>query len=564
MRARLVLFVLAVILLAGSGVGAQVPPPPPGQLQPGVAQAAQREVPAKKTATGVMRGRVLAADTGAPLRRARVSFTAVESNDRRTMFTDLDGRFEFKSLSAGHYSVTASKTGYVRLEYGQRRPREAGRPVALADAQELEKVDFALPKAAAVSGRVFDDLGEPSDQALVVAMRMQYYQGSRQLVIASNPVRADDIGQYRIFGLPPGSYYIATMTLGTSGTGGDQLPVFAKTYYPGTPSAADAQAIVLKVGEERLNVDIALAAGRASKVSGVALDARGGPLVNPTVSSSQSVTGPSGGAFSAGQMATVAADGSFTLKNMPPGEHTLSARGKDAQTGEDLVTRPTTVMLTGQDVSGLVLTASPVVSMSGRVRTDPAVAPPFAPADIKVLPSMPSLRFSSVVRNDWTFEMKGVMPGLQKPSVDGLPAAWTLKAVIYGGRDVADTGIDVKGTEDVTGVDVVLTNVVTEINGSVMDDQSKPVSDYTVVAFPEDSNRWKEKSRFMAQVRPDQSGRFTVRALPPGRYFVVAVEYLDEGDAYDPELLEKLRPHATAVTLKDTSPQTLTLKVVVQ
>jgi hypothetical protein len=105
---------------------------------------------------------------------------------------------------------------------------------------------------------------------------------------------------------------------------------------------------------------------------------------------------------------------------------------------------------------------------------------------------------------------------------------------------------------------------VSAVHPLIITPAAKAVSDYTVVAFPEESNRWKEKSRFMAQVRPDQSGWFTVRALPPGGYFVVAVEYLDEGDAYDPELLEKLRPRATAVTLKDTSPQTLTLKVVVQ
>ena len=42
--------------------------------------------------------------------------------------TDEQGRFELKELVGGRYTVTASKGGFVSLQYGQRRPSERGTP----------------------------------------------------------------------------------------------------------------------------------------------------------------------------------------------------------------------------------------------------------------------------------------------------------------------------------------------------------------------------------------------------------------------------------------------------
>ena len=64
--------------------------------------------------------------------------------------TDDEGRYELKELPAGRYSVSASKGGYVSLQFGQRRPFEQGQPLQLADGQTLEKVDFVLPKGGVI------------------------------------------------------------------------------------------------------------------------------------------------------------------------------------------------------------------------------------------------------------------------------------------------------------------------------------------------------------------------------------------------------------------------------
>lgn len=73
----------------------------------------------------------MSADTGAPIRRAQVRISSPDARESRVAATDAQGRFEIKELPAGRYTVTASKGGFVSLQYGQRRPSESGTPIEL-------------------------------------------------------------------------------------------------------------------------------------------------------------------------------------------------------------------------------------------------------------------------------------------------------------------------------------------------------------------------------------------------------------------------------------------------
>src|SRR5688500_13163381 len=111
-----------------------------------------------KSGTGRISGRVLSAETGAPLRRAQVRILGPDVGAKAAM-TDAEGRYEFRELPAGRFNLTASKSGYVMVQYGQTRPFEAGRPIELADKQVVEKADISMPRGSVISGRIVDEFG---------------------------------------------------------------------------------------------------------------------------------------------------------------------------------------------------------------------------------------------------------------------------------------------------------------------------------------------------------------------------------------------------------------------
>jgi hypothetical protein len=103
---------------------------------------------------------------------------------------------------------------------------------------------------------------------------------------------------------------------------------------------------------------------------------------------------------------------------------------------------------------------------------------------------------------------------------------------------------------------------VTEVSGTVSGRDGRPVRDYTVVVFPDDETKWTAPSRFIRSARPDQQGLFKIRALPPnGRYLAVAVDYLEEGEANDPDFLAAAKNSGTRVALADGESKAIELKL---
>ena len=170
---------------------------------------AGRVDPQAAQGTAVLRGQVVAADTGTPIRRAQVRVSAQNVREARITITDGQGRFEIRDLAAGRYTLTASKGGFVTLQYGQRRPGESGTPLDLGEGQALDKLLVGLPRGSVIGGRITDEFGEPLVNAAVTALRYAFVGGARRLVPAGVRDTTDDQGGYRLFGLPPGDYLVS-------------------------------------------------------------------------------------------------------------------------------------------------------------------------------------------------------------------------------------------------------------------------------------------------------------------------------------------------------------------
>src|SRR3954463_3010870 len=176
----------AMPLWAAPQMQVQMPGEMPFMLPPG------RQA---KTGTGRLRGRVVAGDTGAIVRRAQVRISGPDIGTK-TALTDTQGRYEFRDLPAGRFTVSVSKSGFVTMQYGQNRPYEPGRPIELTDAQKMDKADISLPRGSVLAGRVADEFGEAVADADVTAMRLQYQNGRRRLTPTGRNATTNDLGQF--------------------------------------------------------------------------------------------------------------------------------------------------------------------------------------------------------------------------------------------------------------------------------------------------------------------------------------------------------------------------------
>jgi protocatechuate 3,4-dioxygenase beta subunit len=192
-------FVVQVVfvLLAGSCPSSVAAQTNQQILQGGGALPPRDARPAAPTATGTaaIRGRVFAADSGRPLRRARIQINGPGlPGNGQTTSTDADGRYEIRDLVGGRYNISVSRSGYLRLSYGQRRPFELGKPFDLANGQRADNVDFTLPRMSLITGRILDEANEPISGVRVMAMRPIFFEGRRRLLPEGQPAMTDDAG----------------------------------------------------------------------------------------------------------------------------------------------------------------------------------------------------------------------------------------------------------------------------------------------------------------------------------------------------------------------------------
>jgi hypothetical protein len=553
----------AVLAAMSSLVLAQVPT---GQFPsvPGLPQTPPRDV--TKTGTARIRGRVVAADSGQALRKVQIRATSGEVRENRLAVTDDRGNYEIGELPAGRYQLSASKGSFVSLQYGQLRPFEPGKPLQIGDGQTIDKIDFSLPRGSIITGRVLDEVGEPATDVQVSVMRYQYVQGRRQLVNAGGFSSTNDLGEYRLYGLPPGQYYVsATLRFGNpfdTATSSDRSG-YAPTYYPGTASISEAQRLTMEVGQVRGGVDVVLMPARMARITGTAVDSDGKPITNGMLIVAQTAGAGFISSIGGGQ---VRADGSFSVSNVAPGEYTIGIAAGSGLIFGGADTISATVTVAGEDIAGLRLTGVKPSTVSGRVVLPQAGAGGIRASSIQLLAN--ALRPSPLggggtgkVSDDFTFEMK-VQPGQRLIRLSNPPPGVSLKAVRLNGTELIDSGIEIRPNEDVGGLEVELTTQQSEVSGIVTDPRGRPLLDYSVVVFARDSSRWTNQSRYFGGGRPDQDGRFKVRGLPPGDYFAIALEYIEPGAGTDPEVLERIRPRATEFSLTDGQTRSLDLKLV--
>jgi Carboxypeptidase regulatory-like domain len=558
--------------------------------------SARQGAPATAPGTGRLSGRVAASDTGKPIKRARVFISGADIGGGRGLLTDDNGAYDFSDLPAGRYTINASKSGYIQLSYGQRRPLQAGTPLQLLDGQQLRNIDFALPRGGVISGRVSDETGDVMPSVAVQVLRYQYQQGNRQLTPAGQG-QTDDRGVYRVWGLNPGEYYVSAVArndgpigrgippavaqvlddaiagrgrgngrgavLASAAAPDDQNQLmYAPTYYPGVGSAAEARPVTLGVSQELVDVDFTLRLVLTARVSGHVASADGTATgrgnVNLTLQGGSRVGGGFGG--------RIGGDGQFSIANVPPGMYTLRARNND----RDAPLSASQPLAVNGDVNNVIVVLRTGGSMSGTLVFQPgSTAPPSDVTQVRIMAPavdlednvgpMPNAR----VNKDGTFTIDGVSVGEHfiRANGGGGLRGWNLKSVTADGRDVTDIPISMRSGQRINNLVVTFTDKINEVSGGVTDVQGNPVTEYTVLAFSTNSSVWRPNSRQIATTRPDQTGMYKIRNLPAGEYYVVAVDPSEPGEWFEPAYLDQHRAGAARVTLGDGDVKTQDFRV---
>ena len=500
-----------------------------------------------------------------PLRKARVQ---LQSQDDRTrsvsIVTSADGRFALKRIDPGRYKLVVNRAGFVMQEYGQKKPGDPGAILTLRAGQEMKDLVFRMIPSAVIAGRIFDEDGEPLASVMVSAMREVYWEGKRTLSSFSE-VQTDDLGQFRLFGLPPGRYLVAAVYPHWNRFGGygddsesaeSQQLGYAKMFFPGTPDAAKAALITLKSAEEISSIEMMMRQVLVYHVRGHVYNvATNKPATHTNVWLMPRKTGRE---WEPSDMQTFVQkkDGSFDIPEVLPGSYILAARWFDE--GKIYSTR-IPLEVGNANLDGISVTVGPGVTINGRIIWDGQAS--LEEAELTV-----SARATETGWNSWRggarvasgsiFTLKDVSEGTYFAEVYGQSKDCFIKNVQYGSSSALEEGFTVAvGTP--ASLEITISCHGARVQGSVTDADGLPAAGVWAVLVPEGSRR--AVSRFYKAGTTDQYGHFDLRGIAPGDYKLFSWESAEDGSWQDPEFLKPFEEKGERISFREGEQKTQNL-----
>jgi hypothetical protein len=487
-----------------------------------------------------------AAARGFPLTTANLQtqLASLSGKTSPTTTTDRDGTFTFRDVAAGAYTVRVQKEGFFGNAEGGIYQPTAALDVRVSP-KETTTANVAMLPGAIVGGRVYDANGQVMSNANVQIFTVAYAFGHAVLAPLVSKV-TDDRGEYRLFWVPPGDYYLAVTPRPPAPTPGvPAITSSIKTFYPGVIEIGQAQRLSIRGGEDIGGMNIAMrGAPRTFKVSGQVSSLipppapqLGAPGVNAAVLMLLNRDESAPDDATARQVGTVPllpSAGQFEVANIVPGSYELFARVSDpaAQVagGLPLAWGRTRFEVRDSDISNIVITVSPSVEVrgtataAGSAKVPPAARVTILPDDaaVKIPAYQLVMTRSALVTAEGTFSVPAVPEGrFRVTGVAGLGADQYLADVRQGPMSVFDSGFNVS-TRSNDPIQVMIASGAGTVEGVVRESALRNFPGATVVLVPEESRRDNIALYFAAT--SDATGRFVIRGVPPGTYKLFAWE----------------------------------------
>ena len=523
---------------------------------------AQTPPAATRAETASIRGRVTDKVSGEPIARAVITAAPADGRSRATAtLADDDGRYVFPAIVPGRYFIRAEAPRFAARYVGAlyRGTTASNTTIALQGGEERTSIDIALPRAYAITGRVVDVDGEPAARVRVVA-RQADGSGGR------GPGReTDDLGRFRIFGLPPGRYTVCSEFMSTV-----SIQVRSRLEQPVTtcyPSATSGEGRPVEVKSADVDgIEIRLVRTRTFTVSGTILDSTGNPAGNAQVSLEKHIAGGSSSTGISG-----GSDGRFVMRNITPGDYTVNARiGGPYRPAERRELEVASVPITvGSADVAVLLTTARTIAVPGRIvfagtTTPPPRDPGYGPMIVIANPldgvERSGVRTSTTVENGLTFELTEMF-GPRVLDVVNVPSGWVLESITYRGRDVTDKVVNFEAGGEAGTIEVVMHNRGAVVIGRVLDDAGKPVQ-ARVLMIPVDPMRRLALSRPVTALSSVAAGTYAFRRQRAGEYAIVAIDPADPiPSEQNRAFFERILRSGQTITLAENERRAVDLRV---
>jgi hypothetical protein len=567
-------------------------------------------------ASSSLQGRVVRWGTNDPLAKATIELRRIQTGPSAPFVATsaVDGTFIFPSIPAGQYRVAATRPGFVRAEYGQRWPSGAGTVLIVPAGQAISNVPIPMLQTGAISGTVRDQLGRPLGNADVEAYVATYKTGRRTLTKVQSVV-SDDRGEYRLFWLTPGRYFVAArhaelsggpmrvgagMTMGGGGgpkgfqrfsTNGDNAGApaiglgprrvaakekYMAIYYPNTSDETAASTIDVAPGGEVQAIDFVIAPVPLHRVRGrVVYESNNEPAMSARVqwltATGASPAQPSPedgfGALFGGESPVTSVEcceGSFEI-GLPSGSYTLVAAVNN-------LNARTAVTVGEGDIDGIILSLGRGFKMAGRVtfegrapsaqeldnfRLGLAMDPPvngLVPDSYSTI--LPTLAFTiDAGRGDFRLAVAPLLPvpgAFRFTPPNNSPA---LKDMFVKSIRLGEFDVLNNGLhlEGPTQqtLEVVIGIATGSLEGRVIGQDRQPLANVTVALVPAAAQR---RTDLMRSASSDSSGQFRLTGVPPGEYVAFAIDGPDDGEWQNPDTLPSLEAKGTPVRITEGTP----------
>ncbi|HKE23090.1 MAG TPA: carboxypeptidase-like regulatory domain-containing protein [Bryobacteraceae bacterium] len=545
---------------------------------------------------GHIEGTVLNAVTGQPVRKARLSLIlvagqpgALRSEEEHwkqaiTGSTDSQGKYNLSVPTSGGYRLTVHHDGYMGQVYGASKPGEEqkGTVLELGPGSSKTKADVSMTPFGAIMGHVLDEYGDPVRQVEVAAMTYVAGPNGKTLQQQSGS-QTDALGEYRIFDLPPGRYYLRARPMSAQMPGADPTAEsYAVLYYPSGMQPTAATPIALTSGQEQQGIDFALhptesgfLRGRVIKPDGAAscrvfLEG-GGPDAPPDMSDAFSSTvimvTTSGNAASfspedfefPGSQKT-GKDGKFEFPKIPAGSHTVTAI---CIVGKQRYTAKSPVQLVTPGLDNLLLHPAPPSTITGKVAVEGQSNSKIADTRLGLEEHRDNTVFGGQagadapdgsVGEDGAFRFRDLAPGVYHLGVEP-PDGLYLKSVTIGGRVVSESVVDLSD-----GAASVEVNILLSANGATVEGAVENGAGAEVTLIPAGPQLARGQAK---EVTADPDGHFSFSALAPGRYTLFAWEHVDTNTAfYDADFRKPFETSGQTVDLEEGRKVNVRLKLI--